>query len=70
MGKGSNMDISSVGVVGAGQMGNGIAHVMALAGYDVLLDDIADAQLGAAMELIEKNLKRQASRGKIWGLYT
>lgn len=65
MGKGSNMDIASVGVVGAGQMGNGIAHVMALAGYEVLLNDIADAQLGAAMELIEKNLKRQASRGKI-----
>ena len=59
------MDIASVGVVGAGQMGNGIAHVMALAGYEVLLNDIADAQLGAAMELIEKNLNRQASRGKI-----
>jgi len=59
------MDIAKVGVVGAGQMGNGIAHVLALAGYDVLLNDIDDAQLSGAMSQIEQNLARQAARGKI-----
>ncbi|MDJ0637783.1 MAG: 3-hydroxybutyryl-CoA dehydrogenase [Paracoccaceae bacterium] len=59
------MDISKVGVIGAGQMGNGIAHVLALAGYDVLLNDISREALDAAMELIETNLDRQLSREKI-----
>jgi hypothetical protein len=59
------MDIKTVGVVGAGQMGNGIAHVFALAGFDVLMNDISQEALDKAMALIEKNLDRQASRGKI-----
>ena len=59
------MDISKVGVIGAGQMGNGIAHVLALSGYDVLLNDISREALDAAMELIETNLDRQLSRDKI-----
>ncbi|MFD1911467.1 3-hydroxybutyryl-CoA dehydrogenase [Halodurantibacterium flavum] len=59
------MEIRSVGVVGAGQMGNGIAHVFALAGYDVLLTDISQAALDKALTLIDRNLERQASRGKI-----
>jgi len=59
------MEIQSVGVVGAGQMGNGIAHVLALAGYDVLMTDISDEALKAALALIEKNLDRQVSREKI-----
>ncbi len=59
------MDIRTVGVVGAGQMGNGIAHVMALAGYDVLMTDISEDALRRALDLIEGNLMRQASRGKI-----
>jgi len=59
------MDIRTVGIVGAGQMGNGIAHVFALAGYDVLLNDISDESLKKALATIEKNLDRQASRGKI-----
>ncbi len=59
------MDIKSVGVIGAGQMGNGIAHVMALAEYDVLLNDISQEALDGAMATIETNLARQASRGKI-----
>jgi 3-hydroxybutyryl-CoA dehydrogenase len=59
------MEIRSVGVVGAGQMGNGIAHVLALAGYDVLMTDISEDALKAALALIEKNLDRQVSRGKI-----
>ena len=59
------MDIKSVGIVGAGQMGNGIAHVFALAGYDVLLNDISADGLQRAVATIGKNLERQASRGKI-----
>ncbi|HSF92341.1 MAG TPA: 3-hydroxybutyryl-CoA dehydrogenase [Paracoccaceae bacterium] len=61
------MDIRSIGIVGAGQMGNGIAHVMALAGYDVLLNDITQDALDAAMELMRQNMDRQVSRGKITG---
>ena len=57
------MDIRSVGIVGAGQMGNGIAHVFALSGYDVLLNDISDEGLKKAVATIDKNLERQASRG-------
>ena len=59
------MDIRSVGIVGAGQMGNGIAHVFALSGYDVLLIDISAEGLQKAVATIDKNLERQASRGKI-----
>ncbi|MCF6234174.1 MAG: 3-hydroxybutyryl-CoA dehydrogenase [Rhodobacteraceae bacterium] len=59
------MTVSAIGVIGAGQMGNGIAHVMALAGYNVLLTDISQQSLDAALELINANLSRQASRGKI-----
>jgi len=59
------MEISTIGVVGAGQMGNGIAHVCALAGYDVLMTDISADALTAAMRLIERNMGRQAARGRI-----
>jgi len=59
------MEIRTVGVVGAGQMGNGIAHVFALAGFDVLLNDIAQEQLDKALALIERNLERRVSRGKL-----
>ncbi|MEQ9037501.1 MAG: 3-hydroxybutyryl-CoA dehydrogenase [Silicimonas sp.] len=59
------MEIKKVGVIGAGQMGNGIAHVFALAGYDVLMTDISRDALDKARELIESNLERQVSRGKI-----
>ncbi|MBD3665946.1 3-hydroxybutyryl-CoA dehydrogenase [Sulfitobacter aestuariivivens] len=59
------MEIQSVGVVGAGQMGNGIAHVMALAGYDVMMTDISADALDAAMKTITGNLDRQVSREKI-----
>jgi 3-hydroxybutyryl-CoA dehydrogenase len=55
-------EISTVGVVGAGQMGNGIAHVCALAGYDVVLNDISQDALDAGLTTIEKNLGRQLSR--------
>ncbi|WP_415391771.1 3-hydroxybutyryl-CoA dehydrogenase [Paracoccus sp. SJTW-4] len=59
------MAVQSVGVIGAGQMGNGIAHVFALAGYDVLLNDISAEAMQAAVATIDKNLDRQVSRGKV-----
>ncbi|GIT88358.1 3-hydroxybutyryl-CoA dehydrogenase [Roseobacter sp. OBYS 0001] len=59
------MEIKSIGIVGAGQMGNGIAHVMALAGYDVMLNDITQETLSAAMETMARNMDRQVSREKI-----
>jgi len=59
------MEIRRVGVVGAGQMGSGIAHVFAVAGYDVLLNDISEEALAKARAQIEKNLSRQAERGKL-----
>ncbi len=58
------MKIQSVGIVGAGQMGNGIAHVFAMAGYDVLLNDVSADSLAKAVSTIDKNLERQVSRGK------
>ena len=59
------MAIERIGVVGAGQMGNGIAHVMAAAGYDVLMTDISQDALDAARGLIDRNLARQVARGTI-----
>jgi len=59
------MEISKVGVVGAGQMGNGIAHVLALSGYEVLLTDISQTALDDAVGLIRRNLERQVSRDKV-----
>ncbi|WP_404381388.1 3-hydroxybutyryl-CoA dehydrogenase [Caenispirillum salinarum] len=57
--------IKKIGVIGAGQMGNGIAHVCALNGYDVQLVDINPAQLEKALGVIGKNLDRQLKKGKI-----
>jgi 3-hydroxybutyryl-CoA dehydrogenase len=59
------MSIERIGVIGAGQMGNGIAHVLSLAGFDVMLEDVNADQLGKALERITKNMNRQASRGLI-----
>ncbi|WP_103332430.1 3-hydroxybutyryl-CoA dehydrogenase [Pseudotabrizicola formosa] len=59
------MEISTVGVVGAGQMGNGIAHVFALAGYDVILTDVKEAALTNAISIIDRNIERQVTRGKV-----
>ncbi len=59
------MEITRVGVVGAGQMGGGIAHVAALAGYDVLVQDVAEAALAKGLGVIEKNLARQVQKGQI-----
>ena len=58
------MTVSRVGVIGAGQMGNGIAHVMALAGYNVVLNDIDQMALDKSVEIIEKNMMRQLRGGE------
>lgn len=57
--------IEKVGVIGAGQMGNGIAHVCALAKLDVKLVDISDSQLSKAIQTINNNMSRQVKRGLI-----
>lgn len=57
--------IQQIGVIGAGQMGHGIAHVCALAGYDVKLVDISREQLDKAVANIGRNLDRQVSKGKV-----
>jgi 3-hydroxybutyryl-CoA dehydrogenase len=57
--------IKKVGVVGAGQMGSGIAHVSALAGYDVLLNDLNGERIKAGLATINGNLARQVSKGTI-----
>ncbi|MCF6329148.1 MAG: 3-hydroxybutyryl-CoA dehydrogenase [Henriciella sp.] len=58
-------DIKTIGIVGAGQMGNGIAHVCALAGYDVILNDLSQDALVQGMATIEKNMMRQVARDLI-----
>ena len=58
-------NISTLGVVGAGQMGNGIAHVAALSGLDVLLSDVNDAALERARGTIDKNMGRLVRKEKI-----
>lgn len=57
--------IKTIGVIGAGQMGNGIAHVCALAGYDVVLNDISQDALNSGLATIEKNMTRQVARNLI-----
>ena len=57
--------IKTIGVLGAGQMGNGIAHVFAQYGYRVVLFDISQAQLDKALKTIAQNLERQAKKGVI-----
>jgi 3-hydroxybutyryl-CoA dehydrogenase len=59
------MEISRIGVVGAGQMGNGIAHVLSLAGYEVLLTDVSQDAIEKALSKIGANMDRQVSRGRI-----
>jgi len=59
------LQIKTIGVIGAGQMGNGIAHVAALAGHDVRLLDVSQEQLDKAITTIEKNMDRQVRRDMI-----
>ena len=58
------MTIQTVGIVGAGQMGSGIAQVFAMAGYDVLLTDVNADSLAGALAAIGRNLERQITKGK------
>jgi 3-hydroxybutyryl-CoA dehydrogenase len=58
-------ELKTVGIIGAGQMGNGIAHVAALAGYDVIMTDISDEALAKGMTTIEGNMRRQVQRNMI-----
>lgn len=59
------MDIQRVGVVGAGTMGNGIAHVFARSGYHVILCDVEQRFLDRALETITKNLDREVAKNKV-----
>ena len=59
------MQIQHVGVVGAGTMGNGIAHVLARSGYAVTLCDVEQRFLDRAIDSIRKNLGREIAKGKI-----
>ena len=59
------MSIQTIGVVGAGQMGNGIAHVASLAGYQVVMTDIAQPALDKGLAVIQKNMARMVSKEKI-----
>ena len=59
------MAVEKIGVIGAGQMGTGISHVLALAGYQIMLDDVNKDALGKALARIEKNMQRQAAKGTI-----
>ena len=60
-----SIDIKAIGVVGAGQMGIGIAHVCAVAGYDVCLTDISQEALDSAKDRIANNLARLRDRGRL-----
>jgi 3-hydroxybutyryl-CoA dehydrogenase len=58
------VSIKTIGVIGSGQMGSGIAHVAAMAGYEVRLNDISAAALEQALKGIDKNIARQITKGK------
>ena len=62
---GMTSSVRKVGIIGAGQMGNGIAHVVALAGYAVEMNDLKKEAVDKALAVIRKNMTRQVSRGLI-----
>ena len=57
--------LKKIGIIGAGQMGGGIAHVCAIAGYDVLLNDISEQQIEAGIATISGNMARQVASDKL-----
>src|SRR5674476_1298029 len=59
------LNIQSVGVIGAGQMGNGIAHVCALAGYSVMLNDVSGDRIKAGLATINGNMAKQVAKKTI-----
>ena len=60
------MSISRIGIIGAGQMGTGIAHVMALANYDVILNDVLPEHLISAKTTISQNLDSRFQQKNFW----
>jgi 3-hydroxybutyryl-CoA dehydrogenase len=59
------MEISTVGVIGAGTMGNGIAHVFAKVGYRVILLDVEQRFVDRGLQTISKNLEREVAKSKL-----
>src|SRR3954451_11995314 len=59
------IEIKTVGVVGSGQMGSGIAHICSLAGFDVRLNDLSEDRINAGLATINGNMARQVSKGAI-----
>lgn len=59
------MDCKLIAVIGAGTMGNGIAHVAAIGGYDTVLQDVSEVQLKKAVDTIAGNLRKGVERGKV-----
>ena len=59
------VDIRTVGVIGAGTMGNGIAHVFAKGGYNVVLVDVEQRFVDRALQTISKNLEREVAKNKL-----
>ncbi len=57
--------VDTVGIIGAGQMGNGIAHISALAGMNVVLTDMTMQQAEKGLSVIKGNMERQVGKGKI-----
>jgi 3-hydroxybutyryl-CoA dehydrogenase len=57
--------IQKVGIIGAGQMGNGIAHVVALSGFDVAISDVTKERVDSALATINGNMARQVANGKL-----
>ena len=62
---GGDLDINCIGIIGAGQMGGGIAHVCAIAGFDVKLSDVSEDQLATARETIDQNMERHVTHARI-----
>ncbi len=62
---GGSLDINCIGIIGAGQMGGGIAHVCAAAGFDVKLSDVSKDQLAKALQSIGGNMDRQIKHGSL-----
>ncbi len=61
----SDQAIRTIGIIGAGQMGNGIAHVAAVAGFSVKLHDVAEERIKLALATIDGNMARQVAKGAI-----
>ena len=64
-GNGMTLEIKTIGIVGAGQMGSGIAHVSALAGFNVLLSDVSEERINSGLATINGNISRQVQKGAV-----